>query len=513
MGNNFIDSLQETLKKGDNIIQTENGANGLKSTGKALVDLNFKLASFRGWNAEDIQKEFAKAYDENRELALKWLFFARDVRGGAGERRTFRIILEWIVKEHAEDFSLLFDLIPHYGRYDDLVHILTFLNELEETESIKELKGKIMIHISSVLQNDVQNKNEGKSVSLLAKWLPSANTSSPQTRKAARFIIKFLGISEKQYRQILSTLRKYIDVVERKMSAKEWKEIDYSHVPSKASMIYSNAFKKHDEERYNKFIEDVKEGKSKINAGALFPYEIVHQYEWWDDEDNPTLEEQWKALPNTLENGAKILVVSDGSGSMTDIIPGTNVQAIDCASSLAIYFSERLTGEFKDKFITFSRRPQLVDLGDCKSLKEKIKKVRQHNEVANTNVSAVFYSILKTAVKNNVIQDDLPNIVLIISDMEFDEGAEDWDETLFEKISDDYEKAGYKLPKLVFWNVNSRTSVIPMEKNELGLVLVSGFSPNLIKCVMSGQLDPFKALVDVLNSDRYKPVGEKLNKY
>lgn len=513
MENNFIDSLQETLKKGDNIIQTENGANGLKSTGKALVDLNFKLASFREWSADGIQNEFAKAYDENRELALKWLFFARDVRGGAGERRTFRVILEWLVKEHANDFILLFDLIPLYGRYDDLVHVLTFLNELEETESIKELKGKIMIHIASVLQGDVQNMNEGKSVSLLAKWLPSANTSSPQTRKSARYIIKFLGISEKQYRQILSTLRKHIDVVERKMSAKEWNKIDYSHVPSKASMIYSNAFKKHDEERYNKFLKDVKEGKSKINAGALFPYEIIHRYNWWDDEEDPTLEEQWKALPNTLEGGEKILVVSDGSGSMITRVSGTTALAIDCASGLAIYFSERLTGEFKDKFITFSRRPQLVDLGGCKSLKEKIIKVRQYNEAANTNVSAVFDSILQTAVKNNVLQEDIPSTVLIISDMEFDYGAENWDETLFEKISSDYEKAGYKLPKLVFWNVCSRTAAIPMEKNELGLVLVSGFSPNLIKCAMSGQLDPFKALVDVLNSDRYSPVGEKLNNH
>lgn len=524
METNFINNLQETLEKADNIIQTENGANGLKSTGKALLDLNFKLASFRDWDPCDIKNEFAKAYDEDREFALKWLFFARDVRGGAGERRTFRVILEWLVKEHPADFDLMLDLIPFYGRYDDLVHVLTFIEGMSADESLQkqekneilECKEKILSHIDQVLDSDIKKMNEGKPVSLLAKWLPSVNTSSAKARKAAKIIIDYLHVSEKKYRKILSALRKHIDVVERKMSAKEWSEINYSHVPSRASMLYANAFKRNDWVRYNKFIKDVSNGTSKINASTLFPHDIVCKYifrgDFYDnDEIDPTLEELWKALPNTLEGGAKILVVADGSGSMSTSISGTRVRAIDCSMGLAIYFSEKLTGEFKDKFITFSSRPRLVDLSKCESLKWKIKEMMRYTDISNTNVKAVFDSILQTAVNNNSTQEDIPSIILIISDMEFDEGAENWDQTLFELISNKYEEAGYKLPKLVFWNVASRTAAIPMARNDKGLVLVSGFSPNLVKCVMSGQLDPFKALVDVLNSERYQPVADWLN--
>ena len=315
---------------------------------------------------------------------------------------------------------------------------------------------------------------------------------------------------------MLSEMRKYIDVVERKMSAKQWDEINYETVPSRANLIYNNAFLRNDEERRREYLSKLEKGEARINSSVLFPHDIVHKYEnldGWDNKVNPydaALEGMWKALPNTVNECDNTIVVADGSGSMEcRVDPNSSVTALDVANALAIYFAERASGEFKDKYITFSSRPQLVDLSNARSLHNKINIALRHNECANTNIEATFDLILQTAINNHMSQEDMPKNVLIISDMEFDSAVDYMhkpNKTLFQTIANKYATHGYKLPRLIFWNVNSRTGTIPVKENELGVALVSGFSVNVVNMVMSNKLDPYECLLDVLNSERYLPI-------
>lgn len=366
--------------------------------------------------------------------------------------------------------------------------------------------------------------NQHNNISLLAKWMASCNASSKETRRYAHILRNGLGMTERDYRKMLSALRKYIDVVEVKMSGKRWEEIKYESVPSRANLIYNDAFLRNDEYRRRDFLARLEKGETKINAGTLYPHDIVHKYNSARSVDS-TLEGLWKALPDTVKGNGNTIVVADGSSSMTCTIGNTNVSALSVANALAIYFAERSSGEFKDKYITFSERPQLVDLAGGKTLRDKIRIALGHNEVANTNIEAVFDLILTTAVKHKMSQEDIPANILIISDMEFDSCATSGavtrdrcgyssgrrpDARLFEVIKQKYESAGYKLPRLVFWNVNSRTSTIPVIQNDMGVALVSGYSVNIVNMVMSGELDPYKCLLEVLYDERYNPVGEAL---
>ena len=246
--------------------------------------------------------------------------------------------------------------------------------------------------------------------------------------------------------------------------------------------------------------------------GKLYPYDIVHKYmntQYGLRPEDTTLEQLWKALPS--KEITNTLVVADGSGSMTCTIGNTNVTALDVANSLAIYFAEHNKGQFKDKYITFSEHPQFVDFEGCTSLHDKIKKALAYGEIANTNIKAVFDLILGTAKKYALSQDEMPANILIISDMEFDYATDgEVNEKLFKIIGRQYSEAGYKLPRLVFWNVNSRTGTIPLKENELGIALVSGFSTNIAEMVMSNELDPYKVLLEKLRTERYKRIAEIL---
>lgn len=299
------------------------------------------------------------------------------------------------------------------------------------------------------------------------------------------------------------------------MSAKQWGDIKYEAVPSRANLIYNDAFLRNDEERRREFLAQLEKGEVKINAGTLFPHDIVHKYcnggyrglKAYD----ATIEGLWKSLPDLVNGCGNTIVVADGSGSMTVPVGGTSTTALEVANALAIYFAERSSGEFKDKYITFSSRPQFVDFSSGRSLRDKISIALGHNEISNTNIEAVFDLILSTAVRNNMRQEDIPANILIISDMEFDcattgrIGA-----NLFKTIEAKYRNYGYKLPRLVFWNVNSRTNTIPVRENDMGVALVSGFSVNICKMVMSGKTDPFECLLETLNSERYQPVEDAL---
>ena len=498
----FMNAIKNEL---DNEIQyTENGAAGFRTTGNKLLDLNFAVASLRSASECDIIDKFIGAYFEDKITAVKWLFYARDVREGLGERRLFRVVMEEFATQEPGVVNELIKLVPEYGRFDDLWCLLD-----------TELSTNVISYVEQQLTEDMKNMKDGKSISLLAKWLPSENASSSETKRYAGIIRKGIGITSRNYRKTLSEMRKYIDVVECKMSAKQWSEINYEIVPSRANLIYNDAFLRNDEKRRREYLGALERGEVKINAGTLFPHDIVHKYMqsgWYSSVKSldATLEGLWKALPDTVKGAENTIVVADGSGSMTCNVGGnTSVTALDVANALAIYFSERSSGEFKNKYITFSERPQLVDFSNAKTLHDKIQIALQHDEIANTNIQAVFNLILRTAVNNKMSQSEMPKNILIISDMEFDSATgyrNKPNETLFATIAKEYEAQGYKLPKLVFWNVNSRTGTIPVKENELGVALVSGFSVNVVNMVMSNKLDPYECLLDVLNTERYQPV-------
>lgn len=494
--------MKKSLNNEFNESYTENRALGYRTTGKNLLDLNYKVASLRKANENEIAALFALAFFEDKLLALKWLFFASDIREGLGERRLFRIIIKDMAFTNPEYISHLIRYIPEYSRWDNLLEMLGTPLESKLTEIIKKQ-----------LAEDRANVNEGKSISLLAKWLPSVTASSKETVKKARKLCALLDMPEKVYRRTLSIMRKHIDVVEVKMSAKKWDKIDYEKVPGRANLLYKNAFLRNDEERRKQYLAKLEKGEAKINAGVLYPHDIVHDYIIDEGQRlrpapyyNAVLESLWKNLPEVVSGGGNTIVVADGSGSMTMTIGKTKVTALTVANSLAIYFAEKLSGDFKNRYITFSHNPQLVDFSNCRNLREKIALSFRYNEVANTNIEAVFDLILATAARAKMKQGEIPQNVLILSDMEFDRATSGFgpaNKKLFEIIDSKYKIAGYKLPKLIFWNLNSRTGTLPVIENDLGVALVSGFSVNIVKMVLSGEVDPYKCLVGQLTSERY----------
>lgn len=482
---------------------TENGAVGYTTTGKDLLDLNFMTSSLRNKSDEEIFKLFLEAFYEDKLLAIKWLFFLRD-REGMGERRSFRVILNGLGHRHPTIAKELISLVPEYGRWDDLYSLM----DGDLTEYVAEF-------IYQQLNEDCGNYLNEKPISLLAKWLPKESTK--KYKKVYNILLKKFGMTPKEYRRGVSKLRKYLDVVEVKMSANEWNKVNYNTIPSKANLLYKDAFLRHDEERRNEYLEDLKNGNenTKINAKVLMPHEIVHNYtsplyDGWHlriKSYDETLEQLWKSLPDYVDGEGFSMFVRDGSGSMTDRIGNTNITCLDVSTALAIYFSEHCKGEYKDNFITFSNSPKVIDLSNCSSLREKIEKCYAEDDWTNTDVYKVFKLVLDVAVKNQYTQEQLPKNIVIVSDMEFDDATTTRDyKTLFETIQVEYLLHGYDLPRLVFWNVCSRTGTIPLKTNKNGVCLVSGFNPTIMDMVLSGELDPYKCLVDKLNSSRYDAI-------
>lgn len=364
-------------------------------------------------------------------------------------------------------------------------------------------------------------------ISLLAKWLPSATSRSKDTRKKGLKICEALGMSEKQYRKTLSALRKHLDVVERKMSSNNWQSIDYEAVPSKANLNYNKTFLKHDETRRRAYLDGLTRGEAKINASVTNPCEILNKYHkvfgWYSNPD-AALEGMWKALPNLMEPNKSMLVVADGSGSMLSRCSG-NITCLDVANSLAIYCADRAKGAFANKYITFSMTPKFVEFGKDWTLQRKIKEAERHDECANTNLEAVFDLILKTAINNHSPQSDLPENILILSDMMFDSmcsagasrDAYGWlrnvkvTKSFINEIKARFEAHGYHLPKIVYWNIAGfgRKDAFPITQDDRG-VMVSGYSANTLRMVMSDKADPFDAILDVIAKPRYAPFEKAL---
>ena len=436
-----------------------------------------------------------------------------------GERRTFRICMKYLAKSHTEIARAVMELIPEYGRYDDL---LVFLDT--------DLCDDVCCFMKKQLDEDLFAMKREQPISLLAKWLPSINTSSMETRRCAHLLANKFGMNEREYRKMLSTLRAYGNVVEVKMSASMWEKIEYEKVPAKANLKYDAAFAKHDTERRSEYLVKVFMGEAKLNGKGIMPYEVIHRFlkgKYFLSsalKDDLLAELMWK---NIVEQGFEnewgfddCIVVADGSASMFANVSGsTSVTAMEVCSSLAIYFAEQLNGVFHNKAITFSARPQFIDLEKGRSLKEKLEIMLAHNEVANTNIEAVFDMLLNMAISNEVPAEELPKQVLIISDMEFDSASrpdiwysrdEKWNKftpTLFETIGKRYESAGYKVPRLIFWNVCGRTDTIPQVDNEEGICLLSGFSQNAMKVAANREKkDPYESLIQVLDGPRYELV-------
>ena len=477
------------LKEEANYTFTENLALTHKSTLSDCLDLFATIGALRNSDPSEITARFMRAFAENPDMAAKIAFYARDIRGGLGERRTFRLILQWLAHTSPSTVSKNISLIPEYGRYDDLLALIGTPCE----QSAFSL-------IASQLKSDMAADNP----SLLAKWLPSVNASNPDTRRQALAIAKALGLSLRDYRQTLSKLRAKLRIIENNLRTKDY-TFDYSQQPSNAMFKYRQAFIRNDNERYHAFLNDVSAGKTTLNTGTLAPYEIILPvlgYRELNADEINAINTTWNAQED-FTNGENALVVLDGSGSM---YRGDGViSPISVALSLGMYFAEHNKGEFRNHFITFSMTPQLVEIKGA-DIVERLRYCASFNEAANTNLQAVFELILNTAVKHRLPQSELPSTLYIISDMEFDSCTENSGMTNFQYAKKIFADKGYTLPNVIFWNVDSRNTQQPVTMNEQGVALVSGTSPRIFAMIKSGNLSPMSYMLDVLNSERYKNI-------
>lgn len=478
-----MNSLLQGMQTKDNY--TENGMPTNSSTSNSLLDFFFTAGAMRAAESSKIISKFLAAYNENPLIATKLLFWARDIREGAGERRLFRIITE-SMQIGNEKKTLLKNLkhIPEYGRWDDLVYIF------DKTKS-KTIQKEII----SIIRKGLEDKN-----GLCAKWLPRKGFLAKRIREA-------LKLTPKEYRMILVSMS---NTVEQLMCSGNWDKIDFNKVPSVASSRYKTAFFKHAETLYRSWLEKLQKGEKgvKINAGAVYPYDIINGLR--NSYSNTSIEvsiEQWKALPNYFpeNNEFRLLPVVDVSGSMTSRVSYSQITCMDISMSLGIYISEKNVGPFKDAFITFSYNPKLQYLkGDLQS---KIKQLSNINLAENTNIQATFDLILNTAIRDKISENEMPTHILILSDMEFDRCTNNYNDTVMEMINRKYKEAGYKRPSIIFWNIQSRNDNFPCKFKEQGTALVSGFSPSILKSLLSGEItNPIEILLKTIDIDRYKNI-------
>ena len=491
------------LKREANKAYTANGAVTNASTMSDCLDFFATAGALRNASDEEITERFIRAFAEDRDIAMKTLFFARDIRGGLGERRAFRVIIRYLAENYPDTVRKNIANIAEYGRYDDILSLIGTASEAEAVAYIRE-----------TLEKDMKSMQAQESVSLM----PSVNASSRETVRLAKKIAKAMHMSDASYRRMLSALRSYIKILENNLREKDY-SFYYESQPSKALFKYRRAFIRNDEERYAAFIERAKKTPCVMNTSTLTPYDIVNRIiksgtagipafgrdnfkSSLSAEEKEVLDVTWNALENYV-NSDNTLVVVDGSGSM--YAGRFSVKPIAVAESLGIYFAERNRGAFKDHFITFSANPRLVEIKG-KDIFEKVKYAMSYNECSNTNIEKTFNLILNTAVKNRLKQKDMPSRLLIVSDMEFDSAASNSSKTNFENAKAKFEKNGYKLPQLVFWNVNSFNRQQPVKMNDRGTILVSGMSPQIFAMLKDDKFDPYTFMMSVLNAARYERI-------
>lgn len=479
-----MSSLVRNIQKTQVLKRTENDALALKSAGNALLDLFATAGALRNRSDEDIVSMFAKAMIEDPLLATRLAFYTRDVRGGLGERRSARLMLAHLAERYPDILAKNIGHIAEFGRYDDLVYLLDIVPELVVPEIARQLAA------------DVDNMKAGKPISLLGKWLPSVNTSNKETVARAKKLARALKLSDRDYRKTLSLLRKYLNVTEVNVSAKTYGNIVYPEVPSLAMKKYRAAFGRNDKERFAGFLENVKSGKEKINSSTLFPYDITMEYLYRRESPDQVLEEQWKALPNYVEGNEKFLVMADVSGSMYGRPMATSV-------GLALYFAERNKGPFANTFMTFSAAPELVTIKG-ETVYDKLRYIMSSDWGMNTDLEAAFSLLLYTAVKYNTPAEDMPDSIVVITDMEIDQ-CSDPGKLFYGQWKEKFEAAGYKVPNIVFWNVDARQNTFHASFDYEGVQLASGQSASVFGSLVKGLcLTPYEYMLSVLNDERYE---------
>lgn len=495
--------MLEFLKKQANLTHTENGAVTYGSTNSHCLDLFATVGALRHAEDADVISRFLRAYTEDPDMAMKCLFYARDVRGGLGERRVFRTILHWLAMQHPRSVVKNLEYIAEYGRFDDALCLMG-----------TPCEGPLMQYIKKQLELDLDALEKGESVSLLAKWLPSVNASNDETVRKAKRIAKSLGMTDAQYRKTLVQLRAKIRIIENNLREHDY-TFDYAQQPSKAMFKYRKAFARNDHDRYTEFLRKVERGEATMHTGTLLPYELVDPYladpyfsiyrsfmRPVTKEEAASLNTTWAALPD-FTNGENALVIVDTSGSMywaQDPTPAS------VALSLGLYFAERNTGAFANHFIEFSDTPQLIEIKG-ETFVDRLRYIASFNEVGSTDLEAVFDLILDAAVRNHVPQKELPSTLYIISDMEFNGCVRNADMTNFENAKKKFAAHGYELPNIVFWNVASRNTQQPVTMNEQSVALVSGCSPRIFSMISSGTLSPYAFMMEVLGAERYANIA------
>lgn len=482
--------FNEAMKKEANNTYTENGQRALNTTSSKCLDFFSVCGALRNTTDDRITRLFDDAYHEDALLATKILFYLRDVRGGLGERNTFRVLLKYAATNYPECIVNNIEYISDFGRFDDLYELVD--TPLEDT---------MWTLVKNQLTADVENMAKKKSVSLLAKWLKTADASSKNTRALGIYTAQKLGYSVYDYKRVVKSLRKYIDVTEVKMSQNKWEDINYENVPSKAMTKYRNAFYRHDGDGFNTFLNKVATGEKKINASTLYPYDIVEKFSYYnynglDENEKRVLNAQWDALPNYVEEGTNAIVMADTSGSMYG-------RPLNVAISLAIYFAQRNTGAYHNLWMSFSRRPKFHEIRGSK-LEQIMNSIDMNDWQMNTDLNAAMERILEVAIENKVPSEELPKSLIVISDMEIDGCTS---KLFHDHLVDMYEKEGYVLPNIIFWNVNSRHDVFHADANRPGVQLVSGCSPSVFTQVMRIiDMTPYESMLYILNDDRYSVI-------
>ena len=475
-------SFLNEVEKLASLTTTENGDATYRTTRNCNLDFFGSAGAMRDKKA-DVADLFEEALIENKETAILNMFYLRDIRGGVGERDAFRAAYKVFAKSYPEDAVNLIPAVTEYGRWDDILCLFDLKNP--------DLTSKVAEDVSAQLARDVQDMVNHKSVSLCAKWMPSINTSSNRTKAYARILIREMGIRESDYRKLLSSLRGYIDILERRMSAKDY-TFDYSKLPSKALMKHIKAFIRNDNERYLAYKSALASGDVKAKTKAVYPYEIINV------EDEDLRESMWRDIERH-PGESKTIVVRDGSGSMTYSQISAGVTPLDVATSLAILFSEQLTGDFKDKFITFSAYPEFVDLSRRETLTRKLMKCRRYDDCSNTDIMKVYKLILEAEKKCD--PKDWIERIVIISDMQFDQGTSNV--PTYEEAKKMFDEAGIPLPRIVFWNVDSRVD-FPSSDME-NVRFVSGLSQYTIKAILNDTAVDAEEFM-MMTLEKYRPV-------
>lgn len=494
--------MLEYLKAESNLTLTENGAATYRSTGSECLDLFASIGALRHAEDRDVLERFIRAYTEDADVAMKILFYARDVRGGLGERKVFRIILKWLANNEPNSVRKNVALLQEYGRWDDL---LVLLGTSCEADAIRCIELQLHKDLEALKAGDEE-------VSLLGKWLPSVNASNPETVRSAKTIARALKMSDAQYRKALVALRARIRIIENYLRTRDY-SFDYAKQPSKAMFKYREAFIRNDNDRYAAFLNKVESGEASMHTGTLMPYEIVEPLlsgnfasrcfvDYLSEEQAHAVNTTWNALPD-YTNGENALAVVDTSGSM--YWARTPMPAA-VALSLGLYFAERSKGAFANHFIEFSNEARLIEIKG-ETFYDRLRYLGTFNDVANTDLNKVFDLILNAAVKNHVLQEELPKKLYLISDMEFDQAVTGADVTNFEAAKKRFEAAGYTLPEVVFWNVDSRNQQQPVQMNEAGVMLVSGCTPRIFSMVMDGIITPYLYMMSVIGSERYSAIA------